>query len=494
MAFQVIGYTNAQDESMNFEVRTDGNMLNSGGFATQRSPYSTGTDRTQSASPHVETTGGVTAATKIGSVHADRYKIVLANYTVAATDVGNTVRVSASTNATHAYVGMYLIVAADTTNNAWQMSQPTRSSSIDSSPATLTLRMGGALPSLGAVTDYCNASEGDEARVYSPTTVSQIWIKSGTYTMTSTDWNTNHGPVKFNDSNMGPSIHGYETTRGDMGEKPVIDVASSGHTSEVLKVDGYYPQILICNLEIHMAGASVGISMGGYQKQLALKCKVTEVGSGSIGFKSGSSYACESIGTTGGDGQQDGDGFQSGNTMYCVASNCYIGFEEQTPTIHHCLAYDCTQGFHSDHYNTNNGSLIFCVADDCATGFYIQYRSVTKCVATNCTTGFESTANSNQNGLNWCFGWNNTAHTDDFMMQLDWTTLGADPWENQSGRDYRLNSAETGGDLLRSNGFPPPGQTADVDINAFITTKSGGGGGGTTVPQGLHSIESGINA
>ena len=79
-------------------------------------------------------------------------------------------------------------------------------------------------------------------------------------------------------------------------------------------------------------------------------------------------------------------------------------------------------------------------------------------------------------------------------MQVGWAALAADPWENQSGRDYRLNDAETGGALLRSNGFPPPGQTADVDTNAFITTKSGGGGGGTTVPQGLHSIESGINA
>ena len=478
MAFQLIGYTSSTNESMNFEVRTDGNMLNSGGFASERSPYSTGTDRTQSASPYVETTGSVTATTKTGSVHADRYKIVLSNFTVSSADVGNTVRVSASTDATNAYVGMYLIVSADTTNNAWEMSQPTRSSSIDSSAETLTLRMGGALPSLGGVTDYCNPSDGDEDRVYSPSTVSQIWIKSGTYTMTSTDWNTNNGPVRFNDSNMGPSIHGYETTRGDMGEKPVIDVASSGHTSEVLKADGGYPQILMCNLEIHMSGASVGISMGGYQKQLALKCKVTEVGSGSIAFKNGSSYACEAVG----DGTHDGTGFSKGNTMYCVASNCATGFEEQTPTIHHCLAYDCTQGFHSDSYNNNNSSLLFCVADDCTTGFYIQYRSITKCVATNCTTGFEATSSTNQNSLNWCFGYNNTTHIDDMPMQLDWTALAADPWEDQSARDYRLNDAETGGALLRSNGFSPPGQTADVDTNAFVTQKSGGGSSTVVTP------------
>ena len=300
-------------------------------------------------------------------------------------------------------------------------------------------------------------------------------VSFGPTLMTSTDWNTNNGPVRFNDSNMGPSIHGYETTRGDMGEKPVIDVASSGHTSEVLKADGGYPQILICNLEIHMSGASVGISMGDYQKQLALKCKVTEVGSGSIAFKNGSAYACEAVGTTGGDGEQDGSGFDAGNTMYCVASNCYEGFDEQRPTIHHCLAYNCYRGFEQTHYNQNNGSMVFCIADDCTTGFHIQYRSVTKCVATNCATGFEATSSSNQNGLNWCFGYNNTTHIDDIPMQVGWAALAGDPWEDQPARDYRLNNAETGGAVLRSNGFAPPGQTADVDANAFVTQKSGSG-------------------
>lgn len=474
MAFQLIGYTSSTNESMNFEVRTDGNMLNSGGFASERSPYSTGTDRTQSASPYVETTGSVTAATKTGSAHADRYKIVLSNYTVAAADVGNTVRVSASTDATNAYVGMYLIVSADTTNNAWEMSQPTRSSSIDSSPATLTLRMGGALPSLGGVTDYCNASDGDEDRVYSPSTVSQIWIKSGTYTMTSTDWNTNHGPVRFNDSNMGPSIHGYETTRGDMGEKPVIDVGSTGYTGNILEADGGYPQIVICNIQFNTGGTADGVSMGGYAKAVAIKCKVAEIGTGQIGFENGACYACEAVGG-GTDGTHDGTGFKKGNTTYCVSSNCDTGFEEQFPSIHQCLAYDCAKGYEQTSYNANNSSLLFCVADDCTTGFYIQYRSVTKCVATNCTTGFEATSSTNQNGLNWCFGYNNTTHIDDMPMQLDWTALAADPWEDQSARDYRLNDAETGGALLRSNGFSPPGQTADVDTNAFVTQKSGSG-------------------
>ena len=58
---------------------------------------------------------------------------------------------------------------------------------------------------------------------------------------------------------------------------------------------------------------------------------------------------------------------------------------------------------------------------------------------------------------------------------MNWSVLAADPWKNQPEADYRLNDAETGGQVLRNAGIQPIGQTADADKNFFTTAKSGGG-------------------
>ena len=74
-----------------------------------------------------------------------------------------------------------------------------------------------------------------------------------------------------------------------------------------------------------------------------------------------------------------------------------------------------------------------------------------------------------------CAGYNNTATTDRIAINSGFTTLTADPWEDQSSQDFRLNDTAGGGAVLRGRGAPYPTQTAVCDTNAFITERSGGG-------------------
>lgn len=461
-------YLYGADESINIEVRVDGNVLNGGGFASSWSSYNTGTDRSQSASPHVETTGGVTASTVVGS--GERYKIALVNYTVSAADVGNLVQISASSDSGAYSPALFMIHGVDTTANTWTMNEEVRDSSLDSSVATFTLRMGGAIPSVGLVGDW-NSSSGDTPRFISLVYVYQIWVKKGgsNYELTTDTDNRDGGPLLATGTNEGINVIGYETTRGD-GGRPVIDVADSGVTDWVFEFGGRYTPTTISNIEIDCAGTANGIRQTGYVKGTSVNCRVIGLGSGKKGWDNGACIGCEAVG----DGTRNGTGFSQGVFTSCVATNCSVGFSNGRLGPQLCLAYDCTDGFLDDSTGSYLSSNTLCVADGCDNGFKGHgERAWFSCVATNNTYGFNGVRRCR---LFNCIGYNNTTHfNSDLITNVDWGVLAADPWEDQPAADFRLNDAETGGQVLRNAGIKPIGQTADADKNFFTTAKSGGG-------------------
>ena len=446
------------EEPCDFEVRTDGDDTNGGGFAAPASSYSTGTDRSQQASAYVATgSGGVTATTMAGSGSLYRRSVVLSGHIVASADVGNLVSLTCSDS--DVFDGLYMIKAVDTSTNTWEFISENRNSTtaLNASGVSVTFKMGGAFASPGMVGYLQDFWINDKF-------ILDVWVKSGTYTLSSTSSNVSGGWLSvLGGSQM--KIEGYETTRGDSrsgGARPVIAAGSSGHTGTMLTVNTGS----LFAVEIDGGGtATDGVTLGNYNS-LAAYCKVSNLGAWGEGFTNyGTAVCCEATGCH--------KGFTSRfSAMNCVAHDCTYGFDQPRQYLRKCLAYDCTEGF----YLTESGA-INCAADDCGTAGFTSsdYTRIVSSVATNCGTGFNLSAA--RGTVLWeCGAYNNTANypSSTSIAVEGFIALGSDPWEDQSARDYRLNSETDGGELLKGKGLGFPGQTADSDINAFVTASSGG--------------------
>lgn len=182
---------------------------NSGWFATLKADNSTvltgGTDYTQQASPHVTFDGvTITAATSGASA-----TITITGYTVATTDVANTLRISAGTNFTP---GLYQIISVNVGSNTWTMDRNVATGV----GAAMVGTMGGALATLSKGFADITASVAVTSGSLNDCT---IYYKSGTDTITS-------GltiPVQF-----GLLVSGYQTTRGDnTGTRPLLTTSTN---------------------------------------------------------------------------------------------------------------------------------------------------------------------------------------------------------------------------------------------------------------------------
>jgi len=452
------------EQPCDFEVRTDGDNDNGGGFAAAASSYSTGTDRSQQAAAHVATgSAGVTATTMAGSGSSYRTKVVLSGYTVSSADVGNLVNLTCTDS--DVFDGLYMIAGADSSANTWEFTEENRNSTtaLNASGVSVTFKMGGGWADLGFWGSKNDIWWNDHWAI-------NVWIRAGTYTYSTTSVNTEGGPFSAPSDNCLFKIEGYETTRGDSrsgGARPVIAAGSSGFTGTMMKIIW----ISVFHLELDGGGtATVGFEGDEYHTLVA-NCKVgnMDTSSGAGFYKRMTAVACEATGCYRGY-------YNAIQAVDSVAHDCTTGFESPRFPIRRCLAYDCTTGFAL----TSDGGAIYCTADDCSTAGFSgtddRLRAIAS-VATNCGTGFNFTSGTNRGTLLYeCAGYNNTTNYSSSLAVVEgFITPGADPWEDQSGRDYRLNSSATGGELLKGKGIGFTGQTAESDVNAFVTASSGGG-------------------
>jgi len=451
---------------LDFEIRAEGSNDNGGAFASKNNAdSSTGTDRSQQDDPHVEIGGGTVTA--VCATGGDRDSIILSNYTCSSADVGNCVQIVSA--ASGVFTGLYYIESV-TGTDTWNFSNDCRDSTGDATPLGITTaNMGGAWT--GGLGFWSSKQDVwfDDGQAFA------VWIKAGSYPWTSTDTSADGGSLVAGGA-LSASITGYTSERGDAregGALPVWDVASTGFTGKMIDLGSAASTVEINFLVLDGGGTA---TYGVYGDGAAVGHSCCGVTVRDLNTTSGWAFYypltcvyCQVSGAYGGYGHA----VASAN---CYAEDCAgFGFKDSSRYVGYGnIAHDCDIGFQQDSFH---GLWVNCVADDCVTGFSLIRTSIHQCVATNCLHSFAADV-SYYSTMFSCAGYNNTnAPQARIAVNSDYTTLTADPWEDQSASppDFRLNDTAGGGAALRGRGYAYPTQTAVCDTSAFITARSGGG-------------------
>jgi hypothetical protein len=347
--------------------------------------------------------------------------------------------------------------------------------------------MGGALASPGKLGEALANSNSRASGM-------NCWIKSGTYTITTTTANVSNGRVSLPTGIM-LKIEGYNSTRGDLGTKPVIS-AGTQNSFTIFTTNGDFNNKLqfVVNLEFNgNSQTSVrGINPTSLYQDRVWNCRAKD---------------CTNSGF-----------FGPGAYASCIAESCNIGFNLQSneATFYGCVAFSCTSdGFllaatvannfavNCLSYNNggrgfNNGggypvSYVNCTAHGNASdGFDFQTYGINQainCLATN-NGGWGFNLSNRDTFLINCAGRSNTTGNVDTttvpFINQGFVTLTADPYQNAAGADFRLNNTAGGGAALRGLGIGVTGQTDSQDIGAVQTAAGSSGGGGLILPRPMN--------
>lgn len=441
-----------------WEIQTGGNDTNGGGFVATGTDYSLVTTKRTATGSNDSTTDAVANAST-----------TLTSATAAFTSalIGNIIYLQGGTGALAATRRQVISVTNATTIV------------LDATVATgtgITMNIGGCLASLG---------ESGRNKIGG----NIIWIKAGTYTITSSTQNVSGGRWSFSDN-----IHmeGYQTTRGDRGTKPVITTS----TTNFVMIDipaGNGSRSLIRNLAFDGASAATvrAIStIGGVDS-----CTFTNFASTSCLSGAGNALLvnCSATANT------------STNVFIVVAGDRIIGclaYGNTTTgsvfsmgvgsTAINCIAYNNTVGATFAAIQSNEGTLVLnCVSvnnssygfkNNAAANGDVRYFG---CIAQgNGNNGFNIVATSNNIQLLNCAGWNNTGGdvsslgTGVFNSNTGFVTGTATFFVDVATLDFRLNS-NSSGTACKGTGFPGVSAvgTGYADIGALQSLAGAGGGG-----------------
>ncbi len=205
------------DTLAQWDIRTTGADTNGGCFAVGVS--NPGTDYSVADSPHVTFNGTSITATTAGTSAV----MTLTGYTVLASDVGNCLQITGGVNFT---VGVYYISSVNTGLNQWTMS-----GSVSSGAGTaMAGAMGGGFATIAKALTYSFGAGGSGT---DPSNV--IWIKNGTYTLTTALLDTTNSG-----SSNAMGYEGYNTTHGDHPtgtNRPLI--TTSTNSTPLLRLPSY---------------------------------------------------------------------------------------------------------------------------------------------------------------------------------------------------------------------------------------------------------------
>lgn len=420
-----------------WEVRTTGADTNGGGFKTGAS----GTDYSQQAAAQLSLTDLACASNTT---------LTSATGGFTAAMVGNVIQIASGTNA---LAGWYEITAYSDTNTV----------TIDRTCATggdMTDgvgKVGGALATPGA------------AALAAAVSGHTIWIQAGTYTL-STDTPGKGGPV-LAASGIRLWLEGYQSSRGDLGTKPVIDVGAVTAIDVIKMVSTYPNNSMVKNIEVDgqdnadVYGFRDGSLYGTtcFDLCLARDCPNGFQGTTSTTLVTRSQAISCAI------------GFSAVSAVACYAQDCTTGFSVGCAA--HCLATGGTSGFVTATYNLL--SYVNCVAYDCSShGFDPLYSMVrySHCVAVNCGgKGFDTTG-AYDHIVN-CAGYNNTGGNTGHA-QINWPVLAltGDPFLDAAGGDFRPNNTAGAGAALRAAGFEWLDWSSNRDIGFQHADPVVGGG------------------
>jgi parallel beta helix pectate lyase-like protein len=479
----------AISSNTNWEVRTAGNDNNGGGFVSG----ATGTDYSQQNAAQytftdLASTNGTTNPSQVSS----------ASHSFVAADVGNIIQITAGTNFT---AGFYQIVSV--AGGAATLDRAVGTA------ATLTggtYAVGGALLTPAKAFAACNAGT---AVTLTPGQI--VWIKAGTYTLTSTIHITSPAPV---------NIIGYDTTRGDdTGTKPLI--TTSTNSVDLIKYDFNIQNLQIDNINFSNTAVTPGIGIWSNFVSTSIepfvqirRCKFTGF---TIGFNANNGGAESVIGIL--------------SMVGCEIANCtsygiQVQLQHSTSLLFGCYIHDNGAGLAGAgggaSFTASNAGreTLMCINSifDANTGYGLslgaaplQTIKVYNCNFTNNTTsgmvtndsntpanevyncifygntgaGYSNSgANSPANvlGFNNAFGANGSTFlgiSNSSAVFLGVITLTANPFNGTT--DFTLNTTAGGGALLTGKAFPAAFGTTTVNkANVGAVQSNGSSGGGAT--------------
>lgn len=434
-----------------FEVRTGGSdTVNSGGFVTGAS----GTDYSMQNAPQYTlsglTTSGANAIILTASASVDM--------------IGNLILVTGGTNFT---TGTYQITAVSA-----GVSITVDRNVASGVGAAGTANIGGALASPGKATALATVSG------------MQIWIKAGTYTMTTSTPGA-AGPLT-GASAVNLKIEGYTTTRGDRGGRPIIS-AGAVTTITILTFSTSTGRQEMVHVALDgNSGSGVSGVLVSSNRHVLFDCTVSNCSAATQTGFSASAFTsitkCQTINCT--------TGFANTGGVTAYFSNCWakgggVGFTTNAATPYDsCLASGNTgDGFINT--STLNAIYVNCTSNNNGGDGFDVTAAITgcrlqSCVATNnAAWGFNTHASSL---LENCASYNNTSGRTSSASSIDdqQVIVTVDPWTNAASDDYRPNATASGGALLRNAASGVIGQTNGRDIGAVQSIPSGGGSGAFT--------------
>jgi len=293
----------ALSSTTEWEVRTDGNDLNGGGFNPARS----GATKTSSDNYTYGPSYAVYSGTNLTVDLANNTYVQPDGYTPVTADIGHVIQISGGTGWT---TGFYEIV--DITGSEWIL---------DRSPAAVGItggvwRLGGALATPGKAG---GAHVGGNV----------IWLKAGTYQITNTTPNTSGGPATFQTGvATWTALIGYTSVRGDFvwNSLPVIqNMAGSS-----VNVPNNLTRTLVANIEFRgTSNASRNITISAARE---LRCRFVNI-RGTFGVALG----CRFLDS----GDDATNGIRGGfNTYYSLFENCkYVS----SGVMYRCAMINCSE-------------------------------------------------------------------------------------------------------------------------------------------------------
>lgn len=464
----------ALSASIIWEVRTGGSDLNGGGFK----PGASGVDYSQQNSPQYALTGVTSAGAGDTVLTAS-----------AATDmVGNVGLVNSGTNftLTGAFFEVLSVVAGVSITFGTNNNGASICTGVGSAGA---INIGGALASPGLAA-FAKAPGND------------VFIKSGTYAITSATPNVSGGCVDDPTGGNGASDMsrwvGYNTHRvwGNTDTPPLLQASGAISSFTILKVNAaqaieYYNIATDCASKT----SSLGIALSNSYSRVVRCSAVNATGTYGIGMLGGNSIAlilCEASGCSGTAGiYADAAGLIVGGVSH---GNTCSGFRGTPFAVFvACLSYANSgagsDGFSGSSVNSsyyacdayNNGRYGFALDSNLALGSYLF-----SCLAEgNASDGFYADGVSDGTFLFNCGGYNNGGNGNynaSFMINVPGFVAGsASFFTNPGSGDFSLNSTAGGGAAARAAGFPglfPAGLTTSyADIGAAQHQASGSSGG-----------------
>ena len=302
-----------------------------------------------------------------------------------------------------------------------------------------------------------------------------VYVKEGTYTLTSTSQNVSGGTLLIAQA---VKFLGYKTTAGDFAARPIINAGSQVVTNVIqFSTPNYNNQgTAVRCIEIDgNNNATYGFYVNVNYICLVENCIARNCENGFYGGLFAQSLNnCSAIDCT-------TSGFVSAYGVFCHSDSCSIGFSGITRHLFGCIASNSTnEGFSTG--LTYPFLWNRCVAvNNGSDGFKNQYAigQLNQCIASgNGGYGFRVGANSSL--MTDCADYYNASGRDIIASNpLDFRpiNLTGDPFVDSAGNDYRLNDiAGAGAELRQIQLSGLAGVNSVFDVGAIDAVVTAGGG------------------